>query len=226
MLVARQCEPLRHAWSSVKLGSPFQEEKAPRMSNLEPIASQPDWRDSSYQGWPATENLPALTSLYEQPIATHAVASSNSAPLYEPRPSLLHRHSLAQVESRQQPFPSSHIDRSDSAPAVKNQHQIESREQEQPYLTSAAATYQESPRFESKGPATTVGDDHPLHQQQRDDEDENDEDDDEMLDAEERVPGDGRPPQTEAERRAERRKMKRFRFVIPHAMDGIKSLTV
>lgn len=184
------------------------------MSNLEPITAQPDWRDSYSQDWQATENLPVLPSLYEQRITSQSAEGTGSAPLYAPRPSLPHRHSLAQVESRQQPFSNAHIDRSDSAPAVKLEHQI-SREQEQPYLTSGAATFQESPRFEAKAPASTADEEHQIHQQQRDDEDDHDDDDDddEMLDAEERAPGDGRSSQTEAERRAERKKMKRFRFV-------------
>ncbi len=51
------------------------------------------------------------------------------------------------------------------------------------------------------------------HQQQVEDEEEKDDDDDEMLDVEDIIPGEGRAPQTDAERRAERRKMKRFRCV-------------
>ena len=224
MLVARQCEPLRHSWSSVKLGSPFQEEKAPRMSNLEPITSQSEWRDSYNQDWQATENLPALTSLYEQPITTHSLGAGSSVALYEPRPSLHHRHNLAQVDSRQQPFRASQIDRSNAAPNVKVEQQFTTREQDQPFLDSGAATFQESPSFDVKAPETALDESQAGHQQQREDEDEHEEDDDEMLDPEERLPGDGRPPQTEAERRAERRKMKRFRFVATQ-IEGVYKLT-
>lgn len=214
MLVARQCEPLRHTWSSVKLGSPFQEEKAPRMSNLEPITAQSDWRDTYSQDWHTTESLPALTSIYDQSVSTHSAAGTGSAPLYQPRPSISHRHSLAQVESRQQPFSSSQIDRPLSASGVNGENRITPGGQEQSYPGSGAATYQEPPRFESKRLETADDEEQGIHHQQREEEDEHEDDDDEMLEAEERGPGKGRPPQTEAERRAERRKMKRFRFVI------------
>ena len=214
MLVARQCEPLRHTWSSSKLGSPFQEEKAPRMSNLEPLTAQSDWRDTYSQDWQTTENLPTLTSIYEQSVSNHSAAGTGSAPLYQPRPSISHRHSLAQVESRQQPFSSLQIGRPLSASGVKGENQITSGGQEQSYPGSGAATYQEPPRFDSKGPEPAADEDRGNHHHQREVEDEHEDDDDEMLETEERGPGEGRPPQTEAERRAERRKMKRFRCVI------------
>jgi hypothetical protein len=60
----------------------------------------------------------------------------------------------------------------------------------------------------SAPPAESIG-----QNEVKEEDDEEDDDDDEMIDAEERVGGaDGRPPQTDAERRAERRKMKRFRY--------------
>ena len=184
------------------------------MSNLEPITAQSDWRDTYSQDWQTTENLPALTSIYDQSVSTHSAAGTGSAPLYQPRPSISHRHSLAQVESRQQPFSSSQIDRPLSASGVKGENQITPGGQEQSYPGSGAATYQEPPRFESKDSEPGADEERGIHHQQREEEDEHEEDDDEMLEPEERGPGEGRPPQTEAERRAERRKMKRFRYVI------------
>lgn len=184
------------------------------MSNHEPITAQSDWRDTYSQDWQTTENLPALTSIYDQSVSTHSVGGTGLAPLYQPRPSISHRHSLAQVESRQQPFSSSQIDRPISALEVKGETQITPGGQEQSYPGSGAATYQEPPRFGSKGPETAAHEARDIHHQQREEEDEHEDDDDEMLEAEERGPEEGRPPQTEAERRAERRKMKRFRFVI------------
>ena len=180
------------------------------MSNLEPLTTQPDWRDAYSQYLPSTETV--LSPPFEQPITSHPVDAPITNQLFAPRPSLSHRHSLAQVEERQESFSNPPTERPDSAPPVNGLKEDGFRHPESANLPELPANSKSSPTLEVKTevsgpPAENLS----QSQVKRDDEEDEDDDDDDMLDGEEGVGGEGRPPQTEAERRAERRKMKRFR---------------
>lgn len=209
MLVTRQCDTARHTWSSNKLGSPYQP-TASRMSNLEPLTTQPDWRDAYSQYLPSTETV--LSPPFEQPITSHPVDAPITNQLFAPRPPLSHRRSLAQVEDRQESFSNPPTERPDSAPPVNGLRQDGFTGPEPASLPELPANLKSSPTLEVKTevsgpPAENLG------QGEVKGEEDDDDDDDDMLDGDEAVGGEGRPPQTEAERRAERRKMKRFRCV-------------
>ncbi|OBU00543.2 hypothetical protein VE01_01008 [Pseudogymnoascus verrucosus] len=209
MLVTRQCDTVRHNWSSNKLGSPYQP-TASRMSNLEPLTTQPDWRDAYSQYLPPTETV--LSPPFEQPITSHPVDAPITNQLFAPRPPLSHRHNLAQVEDRQESFSNPPTERPDSAPPVNGLKQEGFRLPEPSNLPELPANSKSSPTLEVKTeapgpPAESLG-----QSEVKVDDDDDDDDDDDMLDGEEGVGGEGRPPQTDAERRAERRKMKRFRL--------------
>lgn len=209
MLVTRQCDTVRHTWSSNKLGSPY-EPTASRMSNLEPLTTQPDWRDAYSQYLPPTETV--LSPPFEQPITPHPVDAPITNQLFAPRPPLSHRHSLAQVEDRQESFSNPRTERPDSAPPVNGLRQDGFRLPEPANLPELPADSKSSPTLEVKTEVSAPLAEN-LGQEIKGEEEEDDDDDDDMLDGEEGAGGEGRPPQTEAERRAERRKMKRFRCV-------------
>lgn len=179
------------------------------MSNLEPLTTQPDWRDAYSQYLPSTETV--LSPPFEQPITSHPVDAPITNQLFAPRPPLSHRHSLAQVEDRQESFSNPPAERPDSAPPINGLRQDGFRLPEPANLPELPANLKSSPTLEVKTevsgpPVETLG-----QSDVKGDDDDDDDDDDDMLDGEEGVGGEGRPPQTEAERRAERRKMKRFR---------------
>lgn len=179
------------------------------MSNLEPLTTQPDWRDAYSQYLPSTETV--LSPPFEQPITSHPVDAPITNQLFAPRPPLSHRHSLAQVEDRQESFSNPPTDRPDSAPAVNGLRQDDFRGTEPASLPEIPANLKSSPTLEVKTEVSGPPADN-LGQGEIKGEEDDDDDDDDMLDGDEAVGGD-RPPQTEAERRAERRKMKRFRCV-------------
>lgn len=212
MLVTRQCDTVRHNWSSSKLGSPYQNQTASRMSNLEPLTAQPDWRDSYSQYLPSAETV--LSAPFEQTISPHPVDAPITNQLFAARPPLSHRHSLAQVEDRQESFSNPPTERPDSAPPVNGLRQDGFRLPEPANPADLSTNPKSSPTLEIKAEVSGPPVENHGQGEVKEEEEEEEDDDDEMLDAEERVAGgEGRPPQTEAERRAERRKMKRFRYV-------------
>ena len=128
------------------------------------------------------------------------------------RPPLEHRHSLGPL--RQEPQPAPVIERPDSAPGdCGNQVSNPTRDDSlvstestalslgslgsNPLSSASSAPAQQGTLANNEGDNVSV--------ELKEEEDEEDDDDD-MLDVEE-----GSAPQTAAERRAERRKMKRFR---------------
>ncbi|OAF58146.1 hypothetical protein VC83_05310 [Pseudogymnoascus destructans] len=178
------------------------------MSNLEPLTTQPDWRDAYSQYLPSTETV--LSPPFEQPITSHHVDAPITNELFAARPPLSHRHSLAQVGDREESFSNPPTERPDSAPPVNVLKQDGFRLLEPANLPELPANSKSSPTLEVKTevsgpPAENLG------QGEVKGEEDDDDDDDDMLDGEEAV-GEGRPPQTEAKRRTERRKMKRFRL--------------
>jgi hypothetical protein len=186
------------------------------MSNLEPLTTQPDWRDQYSQYLPSAENV-VLSPPFEQSIGSHQVDAPVTQQLFAPRPPLNHRHSLAQVStetSRQESFPNPPIERPDSAPALNGLRQDAFKFPESTTLPgiNTASKLLTPPPLQVKSEETGNNEGNPQQVEPKEEEEEDDDDDDEMLDAEDPpAPNPAGVQQTEAERRAERRKMKRFR---------------
>jgi hypothetical protein len=211
MLVTRQCDTGQYTWSSSKLGAVHQNPASPRMSNLEPLTTQPDWREQYSQYLPATENT-ILSTPFDQAIGSHHSDTSTSERQFGPRPVLGHRHSVGQLDISSSPV----VDRPDSAPG--NCGQQVSNGVERGPITSPEPVHPLPPTpLGPTSPPGTAKTETSVNQERdvqqdiaRDRDDDEEDDDDEMLDTEDP----SGHPQTDAERRAERRKMKRFRYAL------------
>ena len=195
MLVTRQCDTGRNTWSSRKFEDVFHNAASPRMSTFEGIAASADWRDqySAFQ-LPADNTL--IQSSYEQASTTDHSPSTPVRGQAVTRPPLgAHRHTTGGpiLLSEQEPVPK--IERSDSAPPGDG------------LIQQAQAQGEETLDLQESS-TTLLGANDSLDtlSEVKDEDEDDDLEDDEMLEPEE-----GGPPQTAAERRAERRKMKRFR---------------
>jgi hypothetical protein len=210
MLVTRQCDTGRYNWTSSKLGAIHQSTASPRMSDLEPLTTQPDWREQ-YSQYIPTAGSTLLSPSLNQSLGSHEPESSASEQHYGVRPQLEHRHTLAQLDTRLNVSQAPLIERPDSAPgnvqqAITGQEALGSPEPGSissgpilPDPSTAQAKSEMCSNHESESQSVVL----------KDENEDDEEDDYEMLDQEDS----GGLPQTEAERRAERRKMKRFRYV-------------
>jgi hypothetical protein len=213
MLVTRQCDTGRSTWSSSKLGALHQNPVSLRMSNLGPLTTQPDWREQYSQYLPSTENN-ILSPHFNEPISPHPSHSPTSGRQFCSRPVLGHRHSVALLDNRQDATPIPGIERPDSAPGSCRQRVSNDVEREpQAELAHPVPTTSLSPPSPS-GMSNTeiaINQERDMQHEVKDrDEEEEEDDDDEMLDTDDP----SGHPQTDAERRAERRKMKRFRYAL------------
>jgi hypothetical protein len=210
MLVTRQCDTGRNTWSSSKLEAIYQNAATPRMSNFEPLQTQPDWREQ-YSPFPLPGENGLLQPSFEQQTGLN-VSDNQSRQQDSTRPVSEHRHSLGPLRQEVQPAPL--IERPDSAPGdcgtqVTNSirdDSLASTESTALSLGSNPLSSASSAPAQQGTLANNEGGDMLIEPKE---EEEEEDDDDEMLDAEVE---EGAPPQTAAERRAERRKMKRFRY--------------
>jgi len=215
MLVTRPFDSGRNTWSSSKLKALYQNVASPRMSNFDPLPAQPDWREQfSAFSLPGDNGL--LHPSFDQSSTSNLTNSSQIQLSGSERPALEHRHSLGPLRQDTQPSPI--IDRPDSAPGdcnhpANNQTRDDSLVSTESTalslgslgsnpLSSASSAPVQQVALANHGVTDAEGD-------VKDEDDELDDDDDMMIDAEIE---EGAPPQTAAERRAERRKMKRFRL--------------
>ncbi|KAF8859604.1 homeobox-domain-containing protein [Acephala macrosclerotiorum] len=184
------------------------------MSNFEPLTTQPDWREQ-YAVYPLSGDNGLLRPPYEQ--ATSSSVSDNNQDQQQSgaRPTLEHRHSLGPLRQEAQLTPN--IERPDSAPGdISHQANLPPRDDSlvSPESTALSLGSLGSNPLSSASSAPTQqgtlanAEEGGVEGEIKDEDDEL-EDDDEMIDAEVE---EGAPPQTAAERRAERRKMKRFRL--------------
>lgn len=213
MLVTRQCETGRNTWSSSKLGSVFQNPGSPRMSNFEALPPQPDWREQ-YSAYPVSGQNGLLHQNFEQSTSSNLADSTPTQEQSSARPTLEHRHTLGPIG--QEPESAPVIERPDSAPgdcgqtganAIRDESQV-STESASISMGSIASNPLSSASSAPAQQGPLVNEDRDILLEPKEEDDDYDDDDD-MLDAED-VPASG-TPQTAAERRAERRKMKRFR---------------
>lgn len=211
MLVTRQFDTGRNTWSSSKLGSA--NFASPRMANFEALPPQPDWREqySSYQ-------LPGENGIVHQNYEHSASSSTNNGqPQPIARPTLEHRHTLGPLRPEGPPTPI--IERRDSAPGDCGQPAA-NRIRDEPMVSPESAplslgsnplsSASSAPQQQQQVAGELANEDGGALLSPKDEEDDDVDDDDDMLDAED---GASSTPQTAAERRAERRKMKRFRYV-------------
>lgn len=184
------------------------------MSNFEPLPPQPDWREQ-YSTFPLPGENGLLQPSFDQTAASNSSENSQATPQNTSRPPLEHRHSLGPLRPEGAPTPV--IERPESAPGDNGQstnparnNSLVSTESTSLSLGSLVSNPLSSASSAPTQQAALTNNDGVDAAGEVKDEDDDDDDDDEMLDAEE-----GAPPQTAAERRAERRKMKRFRYVMP-----------
>jgi len=212
MLVTRPFDTGRNTWSSNKLVALYPHAASPRMSNFEPLPPQPDWREQ-YSPFPLPgENGILQTSFEQSSSSTSGPDSHNQSG--SARPQLEHRHSIGPLRKESQSTPK--IERPDSAPADSGLQNNTSLRNDSLVSTDSAAlslgSMGSNPMSSASSAPTQQGTLANIEggdaQPEMKDEDDEDDDDDEMLEAEE---GSSSVPQTAAERRAERRKMKRFR---------------
>ncbi len=182
------------------------------MSSREQLKTQQDWREQYSQYISPNDNT-LLPSQFGQVTDFNGISNSSIERHFRVRPQLGHRHSLAQLDNRQDDSQTITVDRPDTAPGNCDQPasnglgqaSVDPMESTGQLLTSAPLG-SISPSVKPRTDSSTVQEDSKRADAKEGD-DEDDEDDDEMLDGEDG----GGPPQTDAERRAERRKMKRFR---------------
>jgi hypothetical protein len=214
MLATQQCDTGRHIWSSSKLGAFHKDPASPRMSSREQVKTQQDWREQYSQFLPSNESS-LLPTHFDQVVGFDSNDNSSTQRQFVARPQLEHRHSVAQLDNRQDVTQTVTINRPGSAPgnfeqqASSNglgQDSVDPAESTAQLLTSAPLGSM-SPSMKSKTDISSGLREDLNPTDAKDGEEEDEDEDDDMLDAEEG----GGLPQTEAERRAERRKMKRFR---------------
>jgi hypothetical protein len=213
MLVTRQCDTGRSIWSSSKLWTFHQDPASPRMSSHEQLKTQQDWREQYSQYIPPSDNT-LLSPQFGQVTDFNGIGNSSAQQHFVTRPQLGHRHSHAQLDNRQDVSQTLTIDRPDSAPGNCEQQASNGLGQDSVDPTESTAQLLTPTPLRSTSPSvkprtdTSAGREGGLKNADlKEGDEEDDDDDDEMLDPEDG----GDAPQTEAERRAERRKMKRFR---------------
>lgn len=211
MLVTRQFETGRNTWSSSKLEAIYQNTASPRMSNFEPLPPQPDWREQ-YSAFSLSGESGVLQPSFGQHSSSDSVGKNREL---QPttRPTLEHRHSLGPLRKDHEPVPA--IERPDSAPPVGDSTVSNSTAPRDDSLVSPKSTtlslgsnpLSSVPNAPTQQGATTNKEGEAEGDIKEEDDDLDDDDD--MLDAETE---EGAPAQTAEQRRAERRKMKRFRL--------------
>lgn len=216
MIVTRQCDIGRYTWTSSKIGDLHQTPSSPRMSNFEQLSAQQDWQEQYSQYLSQSEDTISSPQYEQAPGLDSADGPTIQDQSLTTRPQVEHRNSFGRLEGQQNAVQIGANDRPGSAPENRRQQASnglghDHLDPADPKDHSAAAGTQNStsPSLQEKrdtsiGPAEDVKQED-IKEGLEDYDD--DDDDDEMLDPED---GAG-APQTEAERRAERRKMKRFR---------------
>ena len=212
MLVTRQCEIGRKTWSSSKLEAVYKDVASPRMSNFEALSTQPDWREQ-YSPFPLSGENAILQPQFEQSSSSDGPNNDQNQQQGAVRSHLEPQHSLDTIQS--DPQPSALTEHLEVAPSDSdNQINTSIRDDSLVPIESrslslgALGTTQLNPTSSAPPQQATLANDEGVggHLDLKDEDDELD--DDEMLDAEDGATA----PQTAAERRAERRKMKRFRY--------------
>jgi hypothetical protein len=213
MLVTRACDPGRNSWTSSKLEAIYQNAASPRMSNFEPLSTQQDWRER-YSGFPLSGDNGLPQRPFEQTTSSNVADNTREQHQSSSGPPLEHRHSLGPL--RQDGQPAAIIDRPGSAPGdcsrqvnnTTDDDSLVSPESTAISLGSLGSNPLSSALSAPTQQGTFANSDAGNNEGDVKDEDDEFDDDDEMLEPE---PEEGAAPQTAAERRAERRKMKRFR---------------
>jgi hypothetical protein len=183
------------------------------MSNFEPLSTQPDWREQ-YSPYPLEGENGLLQASFEQSSNSNVSDNSQAQQQSRARPPLEHRHSLGLLRQEPQPVPI--IERPDSAPPGDCGNQTSNATRDDSLVSTESTALSlgsigSNPLSSASSAPAQQGtiaknEEENINVEFKEEEDEDDDDDD-MLDIDE-----GGAPQTAAERRAERRKMKRFRY--------------
>jgi hypothetical protein len=184
------------------------------MSNFEPLPTQRDWREQ-YSPFPLPGENGLLQPSFEQPTSSNVSDNTQNQQHGVVRPALEHRHTLGPLRQEPQLLPL--IERPGSVPVDCGNQVINPTRDDSLVSTDSTAlsfgSMGSNPLSSaSSAPAqqgTLATDEGDIEIEFKDEEDD-DLEDDEMLEGEEG--GGSAIPQTAAERRAERRKMKRFRY--------------
>jgi hypothetical protein len=186
---------------------------SPRMSSREQLKTQQDWREQ-YSQYIPPNNSTLLPSHFGQVTQFNGIDNSSAEQHFVVRPQLGHRHSLAQLDNRQDVSQAVIADRTDFSSRNFEQQASNGIGQDSVNPTESTVQLLTSIPLGSTSPSAKLRPDESAIQEgdwksidTKEGDEEEEDDDDEMLDVEDG----GGPPQTEAERRAERRKMKRFR---------------
>ncbi|RDW70071.1 hypothetical protein BP5796_08468 [Coleophoma crateriformis] len=210
MIVAHQYQSGRNTWTSRNLGAVYHNASSPRMSNFDSLSAQQDWREQFSSGT-ASEGT---SSSYGRSSTLNAPGSTQAQSEGIKRSQLEQQHNFEPSTLRQENQTGQGAERAVSAQG----------ESENPTAAASGTNSVPSPvstvlSLSSEKPSTIssaalMGEGGPVGQEDsnaqidfKEEDLDDDDEDDEMLDAE-----DGSNPQTAAERRAERRKMKRFRL--------------
>jgi hypothetical protein len=188
------------------------------MSNFEPLNAQPDWQDQ-YSSYPPPAEPQHLSPTFQSNSNANSINRAQEEG--SEKPALIHRHSINHLRQDPQQVPT--IERPDSAPPGETSNQSNDTAMRNNSLASVASTTTQSivsnpMSVTSKSEATKTdsssGLESNLTRLETKSEGEEEVDDEDMLEMDDE-PGAGHdengPPQTAAERMAERRKMKRFR---------------
>jgi hypothetical protein len=210
MLVARQCDTGPNYWSHNKLETTHRTTVSLRMSNFEPLSTQPDWREQ-YPSFPLQEENGLLQPPYEQSAASELAEHHPDHYDVSVGSQLEHRDSSGHLH--QEIGATQGLENPESAPGDSGD-QVDLTPGDSLVSTDSTALSTRSNQLSSTSsvPARQVplanhnGEDAIVNFNEEEEDEELDEDED-MLETEEE-----KPPQTAAERRAERRKMKRFRY--------------
>lgn len=211
MIVTRQLGTGRNTWPASKIEAFYQNTAPLRMSNFESLQPQPDWRDQ-YCNFPLPGDNGLFQTSLEQAASTEG-SEKSSIQQQSARPPLEHRQSLG--ISRKESQPVAAIDRPDSAPPTSGSAAPNKNASHDDLLVSPESTVLSL----GSNPVSSISSApaHPGSLENKEgeadanikDEDDDLDDEDDMMDAE----GDeGANAQTAEQRRAERRKMKRFRL--------------
>lgn len=221
MLVTKRCDIGRNIWSPYKPESFRYSPESTRMSNFESLSRLPDWRGQYPQYGSSAENRGASPPFNQIPNTSTSATGSDQQPISGTRP-FSNRQSVGQSSQGQEVNQIAPGGRSESRPVTSKHiaperatNDLQDREVgplANKHVSSTTATTSPISQIKTEINANLENSTNGGTLKEvalDDDEDGEDEDDEEVSMAGE---GGSGLTETEVQRRAERRKMKRFRY--------------
>ncbi|POS87363.1 hypothetical protein EPUL_000440, partial [Erysiphe pulchra] len=212
MLVARQCDIGRNPWFSSNLEALYSTESS-RMPDAELLPTRPDWRDQyslalSEEQSPSVPRLPPFSFSNECLIMVEQDGSRSI--LEQQQTSLAKPSEISQIDPMVDRLQWNSGDVSSPCKSTDQSHSLLCQESASVSLGPIGLNPTSSTSCDSGKVQNSVNIEEPeLDVKNEEEELDDDDDDDDMIDVELE---EGLLPKSEAERRAERRKMKRFRL--------------